>query len=490
MMTLAPQLRQSLEMLQLPLMELRAAIQQEMETNPTIEDVQDPNEQSIETLPPTIITTGPSEGLPAGVPDEQPAASSEPENEEPLDFNRDIDALTKLDDEWRDYFMQGIENAPSREDVNEQRQYMIDSIRQQVSLADHLIDQLAMDELSDADRQAAETLLGHIDDNGYLKTDLADLAAQTRLDLTCLQTALEAIQELHPPGVGARDLRECLLLQLRPLDPSPRVALAKAIVTSHLDDFGADRLARIAHAQKTSLAAVESAGALIRALNPRPGQAFSHDHTEYVEPEVIVRKDGDRYVVVVDNNRLPHIRISTHYRKLLEDPATTPEVKSYIRERIRAGAFLIRSIHQRQRTIHRIAVDIVDAQQEFLEYGVTHLRPMTMAEVAVRVGVHETTVSRTVANKYMQTPSGLFALKYFFTPGLKSDDGTTVSNRSIQDMIAQVVAHEPAHAPLADQAIHAELKKNGVNVARRTIAKYRKLLKIAPAHARHRIHAR
>jgi RNA polymerase sigma-54 factor len=486
MMVLAPQLRQSLEMLQMPLLELRAAIQEEMETNPTIEDVQDPSELSIETLPPVVSTAGPIEGVPAGTPDVGTATASGPEADEPLDFDRDIDTLTKLDDEWRDYFMQGMENAPSREDADEQRQYVIDSIRQQVSLADHLVDQLTLSDLADDDRQAAETLLGHIDDDGYMKTDIAELAVQTGIGLAHLQTALRAIQELNPVGVGARDLRECLLLQLRPLGDSPRVALAKAIITSHLDDLGANRYPRIARAQRTSLAAVEAAADLIRTLNPRPGQAFSRDQTEYIEPEVIVRKEGGRYVVVVDNDRLPHIRISTHYRQLLENPATTAEVKSYIRERIRAGAFLIRSIHQRQRTIHRIASEIVSSQQDFLEYGVTHLRPMTMAEVALRVGVHETTVSRTVANKYMQTPSGLFALKYFFTPGLKSDDGTTVSNRSIQDMIAQAVAHEPAQAPLSDQAIHAALKKQGVNVARRTVAKYRMLLKIAPAHARRR----
>lgn len=484
-MILAPQLRQSLEMLQLPLLELRAAIQHEMETNPTIEDVQDPCQLSLETLPPVVTTTGPMEGLPAGTPKERPL-DNEAKNDEPLDFNSDIDTLTKLDDEWRDYFMQGMENAPSREDANEQRQYMIDSIRQQTSLADHLIDQLALSELSDETRQAAETLLGHIDDNGYLKTDLTELSEQTRLTPKNLQLALQVIQEMHPSGVGARNLRECLLLQLRPLAPSPRVAMAQAIISTYLADLGANRQQRIANALRTSLAAVESAAALIRTLDPRPGRAFGFNQTEYIEPEVIVRKDGDHYVVVVDNDRLPHIRISTHYRKLLEDSATTPDVKSYIRERIRAGAFLIRSIHQRQRTIHRIATEIVAAQQDFFEYGITHLRPMTMAEVAVHVGVHETTVSRTVANKYMQTPSGLFALKYFFNPGLKSDNGSTISNRSIQDLLAHIVAHESAQAPLADQAIQAALKKQGVNVARRTIAKYRTLLKIAPAHARRR----
>jgi len=208
--------------------------------------------------------------------------------------------------------------------------------------------------------------------------------------------------------------------------------------------------------------------------------------TEYVEPEVFVTWEKGRFVARVDNGQLPHIRISTHYRKLLEDENVSAETKSYIRERIRAGAFLIRSIHQRQETIRKIAQEIVDAQTDFLHKGIEALRPMTMAEVAKKVGVHETTVSRTVANKYMRTPVGLFEMKFFFTPGLKGKDGVAVSNKTVQDQIMRIVQAEDPAAPLSDQAIEEKLAEQGITVARRTIAKYRGILKIPPSHKRRR----
>jgi RNA polymerase sigma-54 factor len=266
----------------------------------------------------------------------------------------------------------------------------------------------------------------------------------------------------------------------------PRVALARAIVEHHLDALAAHKFAAIARALRVTPEAAQEAERFIRALDPRPGRIFSAELSSYVTPEVIVRRVGGRYVVMVDDDQLPHIRISTHYRQLLQDPNTTAEVKSYIRERIRAGAFLIKSIHQRQRTIHRIATEIVNAQQEFLEHGIERLKPMTMAEVAEKVGVHETTVSRTVANKYMRTPVGLFEMKYFFTPGLKTKDGSTVSNKSVQDQIKRLVDAEDPTAPLSDQAIEAALSDQGITVARRTIAKYRGILKIPPSHERRR----
>ncbi len=466
MMILAPQLRQSLEMLQLPILELRAIIQKEMELNPTIEDVRDPAEVSIEA--------------------EQPQPEKVVVADAPMDFDAEFEALTKLDDNWRDYFLQGMENAPAAEDEEERRQYMLDSIRQPVSLQDHLLDQLPLAELDDEETRFAELIIGHIDEDGYFKSDLQSLAFQAGAAVEQLDNALAAVQDLHPPGIGARTLRECLLLQLRTLPRTPENLLARKIVDAHLEDLAANRRKAIVRALHTDADAFERAVTAIRSLDPRPGRAFSNDATEYVEPEVVVRKVADRYVVVVDDDKLPHIRISNHYRRLLEDTSVTAEVKSYIRERIRAGAFLIKSIHQRQRTIHRIASEIVEAQQAFLDNGVTYLKPMTMAAVAARVGVHETTVSRTVANKYMKTPAGLFEMKYFFTPGLKTDGGPSISNRTVQDKIAHMVATENPAQPLSDQAIQEALQQEGIQVARRTVAKYRTILRIQPSHLRRR----
>jgi|BioPla2DNA2_1021312.scaffolds.fasta_scaffold34050_2 RNA polymerase sigma-54 factor len=465
-MTLAPQLRQSLEMLQMPVMELRAAILKEMAVNPTIDDVKDPTEALLSEV--------------------QPDPPQEHPTDEGLDFDPDVDAILRQDDEWRDYFLQGMENAPSNEDAEEKRQYLFDSIRQEDSLQDHLMKQLVLTEISPEDRELAVMLIGNINDDGYFTGSLPDIIMVTGRSEHEVVKVLKVIQSFDPPGVGARTLRECLLQQLTLVEDSPWEDEARLLIDKYLEKLG-DRdesfLCKALALNRDELAHVI---ALVRSLNPRPGRAFESEVTEYVEPEVFVTWEKGRFVARVDNGQLPHIRISTHYRKLLEDENVSAETKSYIRERIRAGAFLIRSIHQRQETIRKIAQEIVDAQTEFLHKGIEALRPMTMAEVAKKVGVHETTVSRTVANKYMRTPVGLFEMKFFFTPGLKGKDGVAVSNKAVQDQIMRIVQAEDPTAPLSDQAIEEKLAEQGITVARRTIAKYRGILKIPPSHKRRR----
>lgn len=465
-MTLAPQLRQSLEMLQMPVMELRAAILKEMAVNPTIDDVKDPTEALLSEV--------------------QPDPPQEHPTDEGLDFDPDVDAILRQDDEWRDYFLQGMENAPSNEDAEEKRQYLFDSIRQEDSLQDHLMKQLVLTEISPEDRELAVMLIGNINDDGYFTGSLPDIIMVTGRSEHEVVKVLKVIQSFDPPGVGARTLRECLLQQLTLVEDSPWEDEARLLIDKYLEKLG-DRdesfLCKALALNRDELAHVI---ALVRSLNPRPGRAFESEVTEYVEPEVFVTWEKGRFVARVDNDQLPHIRISTHYRKLLEDENVSAETKSYIRERIRAGAFLIRSIHQRQETIRKIAQEIVDAQTEFLHKGIEALRPMTMAEVAKKVGVHETTVSRTVANKYMRTPVGLFEMKFFFTPGLKGKDGVAVSNKAVQDQIMRIVQAEDPTAPLSDQAIEEKLAEQGITVARRTIAKYRGILKIPPSHKRRR----
>jgi len=255
-------------------------------------------------------------------------------------------------------------------------------------------------------------------------------------------------------------------------------------VRDHLEELGARKFQDIAKALKITPQAVQQAAVLIGTLDPKPGRAYSAEVAAYVLPEVQVLKVDGRYVVVLNDDQLPHVRISSHYRRLLEDPATTPDVRSYVQDKIRAGAFLIKSIHQRQRTIHRIATEIVTAQTDFLDHGIARLRPLTMAEVAGIVGVHETTVSRAVSGKYMQTPIGTFEMKFFFTPGIRTTDGKEVSNKTVQDMIASLVAREEPTTPLSDQEIVEKLREQGVTIARRTIAKYRLVMRISPSHLR------
>ncbi len=465
-MTLAPQLRQSLEMLQMPVLELRAALLKEMAVNPTIEDLVDPAEVVLSVAMPEI--------------------PQKHATDEGLDFNPDVDAILKQDDEWRDYFMQGMENAPSNDDADEKRQYMFDSVRQHVSLQDHLMEQLTLTDLSDVDRELAINLIGNVNDDGYFTGSLPDLIMITGRSEREILGVLKVIQSFDPPGVGSRTLRECLLHQLNLVEDSPWEDETRLLIDKYLEKLGAHDEKFLCKALNLTREELQHVIALIRSLDPRPGLAFESVKTEYVEPEVFVTMEKGRFVAKVDNDQLPHIRISKHYRKLLEDKSVSNETKSYIRERIRAGAFLIRSIYQRQETIRKIAQEIVDAQTAFLTQGVEALRPMTMAEVAQKVGVHETTVSRTVANKYMRTPLGLFEMKYFFTPGLKNKDGTTTSNRSVQDLIKRLVDTEDPAAPLSDQAIEENLSAQGITVARRTVAKYRGILKIKPSHERRR----
>ena len=467
MMTLAPQLRQSLEMLQMPVLELRAAILKEMAINPTIDDVTTPAEVTLSAAAPE-------------------APPQEHVTEQGLDFDPDVDAILRQDDEWRDYFLQGMENAPAAEDAEEKRQHMFDSLQQRVSLQDHLLEQLALTDMPDTDRGLAITLIGNISDDGYFTGSLPDLIMVTGRSEQEILGVLSVIQSFDPPGVGARTLRECLLQQLDQIEDSPWENEARILIDKHLEKLGAHDERFLCKELSLTHDELAHVTALVRSLNPRPGRAFEQMVAEYVEPEVFVVKEKGRFVAKVEGGQLPHIRISTHYRSLLMDKSVTPDTKTYIRERIRAGMFLIRNIHQRQETIRKIAQEIVDAQTEFLIKGVEALRPMTMSEVAEKADVHETTVSRTVANKYMRTPIGLFEMKYFFTPALRSKDGAGVSNKSVQEQILRLVQAEDPASPLSDQAIEEKLSAQGVTVARRTIAKYRGILKIPASHERRR----
>lgn len=456
---LAPQLRQSLEMLQVPILDLRTMIQEELEQNPTIEELSPEGQENVEVEP-----------------------GGGAEDTEEANFDKEFEALAKLDDEWRDYFFQNLQTRSYNSEEEEKRQFLLDSVPQRESLQEHLLNQLNMAGLSDADRQIGELIIGSIDDDGYLAQPLEELAESVGMDQTRFHDGLTVIQEFHPTGIGARDLRECLTLQIERLNKKD--SLAARIVDEHLDRLAKKRFQDIANRLKCSLDDVRKAVDFIGMLDPKPGRIYTDEVATYVLPEIVVRKVNGEYVIIMDDDQLPHVRISRHYRQLLSDPNTRDEVKTYIRDKIRGGAFLIRSIHQRQKTIRRIATEIVERQTDFLDHGISHLRPLTMAEVAKTVGVHETTVSRAVNGKYMRTPLGVFELKYFFTPGIATSDGAHVSNKTVKDMIASIVAAEDPAKPLSDQEIMETLKEKGIKIARRTISKYRLVLKIPPSHLR------
>lgn len=454
-------MRQSLEYLQVPLLELRALIRKEIEQNPTLEEkTEDHTQLEIES----------------GV--------EEPSNEDVAAFEDEYRKLAELDASWREYFrMAGSSHSRPTAEEEDRRQHMLDSLVREESLQARLLTQIDLADLDTKDRDVAIMLVGSLNDDGYLNVTLGELAETTGLDIETLERLLRVVQDLDPAGVGARDLRECLGIQLRRVG-KPEEGIEARIIRDHLDALAANRHTEIAKALGVSVALVHDAARFIGTLEPRPGRAFGGEMAEYVAPDVVVQKVGDEYVIVMNNERLPRVRISRHYRQLMEDPSTPKETRDYIRDKIRAGAFMIRSIHQRQETVANIAREIVRAQREFLDHGVSRLRPMTMAEVADVVGVHETTVSRAVSGKYMQTPRGLFELKFFFTSGYRAVDGQSFSNKAVKDALEELVAGEDLSRPMSDDALAKALAGRGIKVARRTIAKYRDELNIPPSHLR------
>jgi RNA polymerase sigma-54 factor len=448
---LAPQLQQSLQILQAPMLELRNLIQQELCTNPTLEE---------DITEPTI----------------------EDKKQEHDEFQEEFDRLAKLDEEWRDYMSQTQSYSGRSAEEEERRQFFFDSIVGQETLQQHLLDQVHSSELHDSDRKLAELIIGNIDDSGFLQSTPEDIANNTGMELEDLKRVLDFVHTFHPVGVGARDLRECLLIQLRRL--SKDQSLEYRIVDRHLDDLGKRRFPEIARRLGTTAEQIQRAANFIGTLDPKPGQVFTPDPNNYVLPDVNVDKIGGDYQITLNGEQIPHLRISNTYKDLMSQENNTNDVKDYIRDKIRSGKFLIKSIHQRQQTISNIAHEIVTRQRDFLESGPSALKPMTMVQIAEAVGVHETTVSRAISGKYMSTPQGVFDMKYFFTPGYQTSAGESMSNTSVKGAIAELVKGEDTRSPLSDKEIVEILEKRGIPIARRTVAKYRNELNILPSNMR------
>ena len=480
---LAPQLQQSLALLQAPTLELKALVEQELEQNPMLEEVpvteptqeekaagerDESTTQADPAEPPTDVTFDPA---------------TEKTTSEPVDdFQAEFERLTQMDQEWRDHFSQT--NVPMRqsEDEEERRQFMFDSLVASGSLQENLLEQVRLSDLPEEQRRVAEMIVGNIDERGFLQATLDELAFSTNIPAEQIQAALKEIQQFDPPGVGARNVRECLLLQLE--RQGKQDSLEYKVVEQYMEALGRRRLPEIARGLGAEVGGIQDAAENVGNLEPNPGRAFLPDDQQYVVAEVFVEKVGDDYVVTNNNTEIPHLRISNAYKDLMSQPNATQEVRDYIREKIRAGKFLIKSIHQRQQTILNIANEIVKRQRDFMDKGVSHLKPMTMVQVAEVVGVHETTVSRAVSGKYIETPQGLFEMKYFFTSGIQTESGVNVSNTSVKEKLSEMIKHEDPAKPLSDEEIVKRLKEEGIVIARRTVAKYRSELNILPSHLR------
>ncbi len=453
-------MRQSLEILLAPLQDLQALVSKEMELNPTLEVVE-PAQERVEI---------------------ESETSQELEDVSEREFEEEYEVLARLDEDNRESFQRGeILQKPSA-DAEAKRQFMLESITATPTLQQHLKEQLDLSSLEGIERQLGEMMIGSLDDDGYLSLSIDDLAESVGLDVEVVEDVLDEIQSFDPVGVASRSLQECLLQQL---SRSGRLGTLEAqIIERHLMDLGRHRYGDIARKLGVDEDEVRSAAERIANLDPKPGRQFDSEEAVYVIPEVFVRKGRDKWNVRTNDRELPTLRISRRYRNLMNDPDTPKDVKRYIRDKVRGGGFLMKSIGQRQETLKKIAEEIVEVQEEFLEKGVKHLKPLTMNEIAEKVGIHETTVSRAVSNKYMQTPRGTYELKYFFTPGYKDESGNAVSNKSIKDAIRDLVDRENKSKPLSDQGMVKALQEQGYKVARRTIAKYRDELHILPSHLR------
>lgn len=530
-------------------MELKAIIEKELEQNPVLEEIPPQEVKTTEDEPTRETEPAPDSGEPPAEIEYETTAQSD--TGAPVDdFDAEFQRLAQLDEEWRNQILE-TQGVPQHDpDQEEKRRFMFDSLTAGPTLHQFLLEQLALSDLSKDKMRLAELIIGNIDEHGYLKATVEELAADAGTTPDQILDVLKVVQSFDPPGVGARDLRECLLLQLE--RAGRQHSLEYKIVADHFNDLVKRRIPQIAKFLNVPLDQVQTAVRAISNLDPKPGRQFAPDTDTYVVPDVYVYKSGNEYVVTLNEDELPRIRISNVYkdimtrtrvdldpflrafadapdklknraaaveaavksgrdsdalgllRSLATNPELTPqqqtriselisqltqrqtlaEAKKYIKEKIRAGKFLIKSIHQRQQTILNIAREIVTRQREFLDKGIAHLKPMTMAQIAEAVGVHETTVSRAISGKYIQTPQGLFEMKFFFTTGIPTDTGQGLSNTTVKNMIADIFKNEDPHNPVSDQQVVELLRAKGIKIARRTVAKYRAELNILPSHLR------
>lgn len=463
---LAPQQIQSLEILLAPLLELQAKISQELCENPVLEQ----EKPTGEDLAGDVLT----ESSTAQDKDDK-NSEGEPNTDEVLL------KLMQLAESWHDFTPQYSQPAYTAED-EEKRRHFFESLTEEPSLQEQLLNQLSLMDTDKKTRKLAELIIGSIDEKGYLRSHLADLAIAGNAELKDVEEALSLVQTFDPPGIAARDMRECLLLQLKARGKAN--SLAAKLVKNHLEDIAQNKLPKITKEMKISFQKLHELLLEIRCLNPHPGSVLSPNNPIFVIPEVTVEKKGDKFVIIANDDNLPRLRISPFYSKLLNDPKTPEETINYIKTKLSRGNMLIKSIIQRQSTIRRIAEVIVDNQYDFFENGIEYLHPMTMQDVANKLNIHETTVSRAIANKYIQTPMGLFEFKFFFSTGYQSSNGEELSNKSIIEKIRDFVSEESKIKPISDQKIAELLKSQGITIARRTVAKYREEAGIPPSHLR------
>jgi RNA polymerase sigma-54 factor len=462
-LVMTPQLQQAIKLLQLSRLELLENIHQELETNPLLEESQTEGYENGEVAP-----------------EESPPVAAE----QPM---REVEIVEKAreDFDWESYLDDYNVSTPvlmERDSGQETPAYDLHLTRK-TSLYDHLLWQIRLSDMSAVEREIAAIIIGNLNRDGYLDATLEEIAQMAEASVEDVEKILAKVQRFDPLAIAARDLRECLLIQAETLDLPDDLVLQ--IISNHLQYLENKNYQGLMRALKRSQEDVKRAIDVILNLDPRPGRIYSEEEIQYISPDIYITKVEDEYVIMLNEDGMPKLRVSAYYKAALSnDTGLSPGAKEYIQGKLRSAAWLIKSIHQRQRTIYKVAQSIVSFQRDFFEKGVAHLKPMVLRDVAEDVGMHESTISRVTTNKYMHTPQGIFELKYFFNNPINSFIGEPVASESVKERIRQIIQAEDPASPLSDNEIVDLLEKENINIARRTVAKYREMLGILSSNKR------
>lgn len=462
-LVITPQLQQAIKLLQMSRLEMESAVRSELEENPILEEGVDLKEEDIKRI-------------------KEAAESVEGREAEGASDQNTQDPQKQDEFEWDNYFETAQKPPREISGGNEEIMNYENVITTSQTLHDYLYWQVKMTGFSELEEQAADAIIDYIDDDGYLKIPLEQIAEEEKLAIEDLEDALSLIHEFDPPGVGARNLKECLLIQAKQLEEDTTDLVF--LINNHIKDLEKKNYDAIAKALNKDVREVIDMCKIIYTMDPKPGRAYMANDTQYVTPDVYVYKVGDDYVVSLNEDGMPRLKISNFYKNMLMGGNTNKQEHDYIQEKLKSAVWLIKSIHQRQRTIYKVTESIVKHQRDFFEKGAGFLKPMVLRNIANDIGMHESTVSRVTTAKYVHTPQGIYELKYFFNSGISTSDGQDLASESVKLKIKDLVAKEEVKNPLSDQRIAELLAKEGLQIARRTVAKYREMLKILPSSQR------
>ncbi len=459
---MTPQLQMAIKLLQLSRLELLSTIRQELEDNPTLEEeVQDLDAEEPLAERPEKVSTEPSETKEITV---------EEKIRDDIDWNNYID---EYNSSGKIHFESERRDTPNFESF----------VARKESLREHLLWQFLMTSPEKEEKKIGNFIVGNLNKDGYLDATVEDLAMTSGADPEKVAQVLSLFQTFDPTGVCARDLGECLLIQARHFDLDD--TMVTQIIENHLNHLENKNYKAIAKSLKASIEDIITAVKIIQSLEPKPGSQFSEDEAQYINPDVFVYKIEDEFIILVNDDGMPKLRVNNFYRSAIKDDGNFSEAaKDYIQEKMRSATWLIRSIHQRQKTIYKVMESILKFQRDFFKKGIAHLKPMVLRDVAEDIGMHESTISRVTTNKYVHTPRGIFELKYFFNSSIQRVHGEAIASASVQEKIRLIIENENPKKPFSDDKISKLLKEANINIARRTVAKYREMMRVLPSNKR------